>query len=248
MKRDTKRIRKTIAKLEKDLLKDTSPGNFMHLSEEYRKLDESTSAITTLRRGLTVHPESASLKLALAKLLLDSRNLVEVRTLAESVLQKNPDNLVARKLLNEIPMGDADDAPVLEALEQGISTLESIAAPTENAQTHLPDEALAENSDLLEKAVELLRGQKFEEAVGLFKDYLEQNPDNEIAKNGFTMAYAAWIEQEGISEESQDDLEISSSAQHKNEIDKLRFTQDYLQLWLDAIREVRKNRSAGVDV
>jgi len=248
VKRDTKRIRKTIAKLEKDLLKDTNPGNFMHLSEEYRKLDEPTNAIATLRRGLTVHPESASLKLALAKLLFASQSLFEARALAESVLQKNPDNLVARKLLNELPTIDADDTPVLEAFEQGNTTLESIPLPNEMPQTQLPEDALTENSDLLEKAVELLRSQKFEEAVGLFKDFLEQNPDNEIAKNGFTMAYAAWIEQQGISEESQDDLDTSPSAQGKSEIEKLRFTQGYLQMWLDAIREVRKNRSVGADV
>lgn len=224
MKQDTKRIRKSILKLEKELQKDVVPSTILHLAEEYRKLDENDKASDILKRGLQHHNENSSIKLALAKILLLSERFEDVRELVQSVLVKNPDNLVARKILGELPEIESDTSSM------ETSTTESI----ESERPIYPD--------LVEKAIEYFHKRQFEQSLSLFKEYLESDPDNEIAKNGFTLAYTAWIE----SCESSEDLEQMADINNE-EYDRLVSTQHHLQLWLNAIREVRHSRAMSQD-
>ena len=87
--------------LRKRLEKDPSSRLFAQLAEELRKDGQLQDAIDVCRAGLQKHPNYPSARITLGRALLDSGDPAAARVELESVLQGAPDNILARKLLDE---------------------------------------------------------------------------------------------------------------------------------------------------
>jgi uncharacterized protein DUF4388/uncharacterized protein DUF4339/tetratricopeptide repeat protein len=90
-----------VEELRRRLEKDPSSRVFAQLSEELRKEGELEEAIRVSREGLQKHPFYPSARMTLGRALLDSGDLDTAKTEFEAVLQGAPDNLLARRFLEE---------------------------------------------------------------------------------------------------------------------------------------------------
>src|SRR6185503_10536805 len=81
--------------------KDPSSRLFAQLAEELRKEGELADAIEVCRAGLQKHPNYPSARITLGRALLDSGDPAAARGELETVVQGAPDNILARKLLDE---------------------------------------------------------------------------------------------------------------------------------------------------
>jgi len=102
-----------VEELRKRLEKDPGSRLFAQLAEELRKDGQLEEAIGVCRTGLQKHPSYPSARITLARALIDSGDLEAARTELEAVLQGAPDNILARKLLDECreALGDAPGGP-----------------------------------------------------------------------------------------------------------------------------------------
>jgi hypothetical protein len=87
--------------LRKRLEKEPGSRLFAQLAEELRKDGELEEAINVCRTGLQKHPSYPSARITLARALIDSGDVAAARAELEGVLQAAPDNILARKLLEE---------------------------------------------------------------------------------------------------------------------------------------------------
>jgi len=83
------------------LEKDPASRLFAQLAEELRKEGELEEAVRISREGLQKHPFYPSARMTLGRALLDSGDLDAAKAEFESVLQGAPDNLLARRFLEE---------------------------------------------------------------------------------------------------------------------------------------------------
>jgi uncharacterized protein DUF4388/uncharacterized protein DUF4339/tetratricopeptide repeat protein len=99
-----------IEELRKRLEKEPGSRLFAQLAEELRKDGQLEEAIGVCRTGLQKHPNYPSARITLARALIDSGDVAAARSELEGVLQAAPDNILARKLLEEClaAMGEAD--------------------------------------------------------------------------------------------------------------------------------------------
>jgi hypothetical protein len=87
--------------LRKRLEKDPGSRLFAQLAEELRKEGQLEEAITVCRIGLQKHPNYPSARITLGRALMDSGDPAAARAELETVVQGAPDNILARKLLDE---------------------------------------------------------------------------------------------------------------------------------------------------
>jgi hypothetical protein len=90
-----------IEDLRRRLEKDPASRLFAQLAEELRKEGELEEAIRISRQGLQKHPFYPSARMTLGRALVDSGDLEAAKTEFETVLQGAPDNLLARRFLEE---------------------------------------------------------------------------------------------------------------------------------------------------
>ncbi|HEY2943404.1 MAG TPA: DUF4388 domain-containing protein [Vicinamibacteria bacterium] len=90
-----------IEELRRRLEKDPVSRLFAQLAEELRKEGELEEAIRISREGLQKHPFYPSARMTLGRALLDSGDLDAAKVEFEAVLQGAPDNLLARRFLEE---------------------------------------------------------------------------------------------------------------------------------------------------
>ena len=90
-----------IEELRRRLEKDPASRLFAQLAEELRKEGDLEEAIRISREGLQKHPFYPSARMTLGRSLLDSGDLDAAKVEFEAVLQGAPDNLLARKYLEE---------------------------------------------------------------------------------------------------------------------------------------------------
>src|SRR5712692_6784274 len=90
-----------IEELRRRLEKDRASRVFAQLAEELRKEGELEEAIRISREGLQKHPFYPSARMTLGRALVDSGDLEAAKTEFETVLQGAPDNLLARRFLEE---------------------------------------------------------------------------------------------------------------------------------------------------
>ena len=100
-----------IEDLRRRLEKDPASRVFAQLAEELRKEGELEEAIRVSRAGLEKHPFYPSARMTLGRALLDSGDLNAARAEFESVLQGAPDNLLARRYLEECQAQRTDAVP-----------------------------------------------------------------------------------------------------------------------------------------
>jgi hypothetical protein len=90
-----------VEELRKRLEKDPGSRLFAQLAEELRKDGQLEDAIDVCHAGLAKHPNYPSARITLGRALLDSGDPAAARVELESVVQGAPDNILARKLLDE---------------------------------------------------------------------------------------------------------------------------------------------------
>lgn len=82
--------------------KDPKSRVFAPLAEAYRKIGEVDRAIEVCLRGLEVHPNYVSGRVALGRAYFDKGDLGSAKAQLEMVYEADPENLVAAKTLGEI--------------------------------------------------------------------------------------------------------------------------------------------------
>jgi tetratricopeptide (TPR) repeat protein len=90
-----------IEELRRRIEKDPNSRVFAQLAEELRKEGDLEEAVRISRDGLQKHPFYPSARMTLGRALLDSGDLEAAKTEFETVLQAAPDNLLARRFLEE---------------------------------------------------------------------------------------------------------------------------------------------------
>lgn len=141
-----------IEELRRRLEKDPASRIFAQLAEELRKEGEFEEAVRISREGLQKHPFYPSARMTLGRALLDSGDLEAAKTEFEAVLQGAPDNLLARRFLEECQAQRAQRAQP-EAADAGGEGVGQ-AAPSASSGSETPplavetaDPAPAESSD-----------------------------------------------------------------------------------------------------
>jgi hypothetical protein len=124
-----------IAELRKRLEKDPASRIFAQLAEELRKEGELEEAIRVSREGLQKHPFYPSARITLGRALLDSGDIVAATGEFEAVLQGAPDNLLARRFLEECQKRMAEPE---RAAEQDEEEQEPAPAPRPTPVVAIP--------------------------------------------------------------------------------------------------------------
>lgn len=75
---------------------------FAPLAESYRKIGQIDRAIEICQKGLQIHPNYVSGRVALGRAYFDKRDYAAAKTELEMVFEADPENLVAAKTLGEI--------------------------------------------------------------------------------------------------------------------------------------------------
>jgi hypothetical protein len=145
-----------IEELRRRLEKDPVSRLFAQLAEELRKEGELEEAIRISREGLQKHPFYPSARMTLGRALLDSGDLEAARSEFETVLEGAPDNLLARRFLEECQArrvepeaapvaGEGDgESPEPVTSPRNLDPMEvSFEAPAEAAPAAIRDAAAA---------------------------------------------------------------------------------------------------------
>jgi len=119
-----------IEDLRRRLDKDPASRLFAQLAEELRKEGDLEEAIRVSREGLQKHPFYPSARMTLGRALLDSGDLDAAKVEFEAVLQGAPDNLLARRFLEECRTraGEPDTAAAAAAAGDGAEPASPAAA------------------------------------------------------------------------------------------------------------------------
>lgn len=175
--------------------KNPSSRAFLPLAEELRRLGRYEDAERTCRKGLERHPKYHSARVLLGRTLLEQDRQDEAAQEFRSVLEKEPQNLLAGRLLAGIyrSRGELDEALAtlrklqfhypddlevrtqvydLERYPDGVG--ESMGAGANPALTQ-SDDVLATNT----LAEIFLRQGMVDRALGVYESMLRADPDNE---------------------------------------------------------------------
>ena len=111
---------KRLDDLRRRVEKDPASIAFAPLAEELRKAGEHDEAVRVCRAGLEHHPTYLSAHVTLGRALTELHQYSDARKEFEYVLLAAPDNLLARKGMNDLDARSAAPPapdPVLEELE-----------------------------------------------------------------------------------------------------------------------------------
>lgn len=180
-------------------MKDPSSRTFLPLAEEYRRLGRLAEAEKTCREGLQRHPNYHSARVLLGRTLLEIDRLEEAAAEFRAVLEAEPQNLLAGRLLAGIYRSQGRWAEALDTfrrlqgfypdnaevraqvyqLERGPETpsgpVTGVAA--EGAESSGED-ALATNT----LAEIYLRQGLVDRAVAVYENMLRADPDNRAVR------------------------------------------------------------------
>ncbi|HPQ41846.1 MAG TPA: tetratricopeptide repeat protein, partial [bacterium] len=101
---DSRKIRKEILKLEKQMQRTPNQQVVLTLAEKYSEIGEPHQAVAVLIEGIQANPESATLKVICARFMLmyQTDEITKAENLVKEVLNSHPDNLMAQQLLEQI--------------------------------------------------------------------------------------------------------------------------------------------------
>lgn len=91
-----------IEKLERRWLENPKGRNFAPLADAYRKAGELDRAIDLCKSGLELHPDYVSAHIVYGRCLIDQKNDVGATEVFQKVLQLDPENILALRILSEI--------------------------------------------------------------------------------------------------------------------------------------------------
>ena len=169
------------------LAREPSSLVFAALAEAYRKRKRLNQAIETCRKGLRIHPQFVSGRVALARAYADSGKLEPARKELERVVLSAPDNLVAQRLLADIYRKTMD----LDRLEKTLHRILSLDTKDDKTKKELQGihlqkgifpETNGENSlkgDIITQTLaEIYAAQGyFEQAFEIYQKLSWKNPD-----------------------------------------------------------------------
>ena len=148
-----------IEELRRRLDKDPGSRLFAQLAEELRKEGDLEEAVRVSRDGLQKHPFYPSARMTLGRALLDSGDLHGAKTEFETVLQGAPDNLLARRFLEECEQrraepadapaggdGEGEPAAPAPAAPDSVPIEISFEAPAESNRVAVDEESPAQPS------------------------------------------------------------------------------------------------------
>lgn len=92
-----------IAELRRRVETDPASIAFAQLAEEYRREGDFEQAIQVCRTGLSQYPSYLSARVTLGRALAGLGRTTEARAELEQVLAIAPDNLAARRAIDELP-------------------------------------------------------------------------------------------------------------------------------------------------
>ena len=91
-----------IEDLRRRIQKDPASIAFAQLAEEYRRIGNHLEAIRVCQAGLDQHPAYLSARVTLGRSLLELGRVEEAEAEFQRVLESAPDNVVARRALDDI--------------------------------------------------------------------------------------------------------------------------------------------------
>ena len=103
--------RKRLEDLRRRVEKDPASIAFAPLAEELRKAGEHDEAVRVCRAGLEYHPAYLSAHVTLGRVLIELQQYPDAQKAFEYVLLAAPDNLLARKGMNELAARSVAPAP-----------------------------------------------------------------------------------------------------------------------------------------
>jgi tetratricopeptide (TPR) repeat protein len=92
-----------IEELRRRVESDPASIAFAQLAEEYRRGGDHEQAIEVCRTGLAQYPSYLSARVTLARALTGLGRIAEARAELERVLQVAPDNIAAKRALDDLP-------------------------------------------------------------------------------------------------------------------------------------------------
>lgn len=107
--------------LRRRVQQDPASIAFAQLAEEHRRSGDLDEAVRVCRAGLAHHPAYLSARVTLGRALMALGQHEAAQAEFEYVLRAAPDNLIARRSLEELVPSPAD--PVLEALEGWLAAI-----------------------------------------------------------------------------------------------------------------------------
>ena len=94
-----------IEELRRRVESDPASIAFAQLAEEYRRGGDHEQAIEVCRTGLAQYPSYLSARVTLARALTGLGRIAEARAELERVLQVAPDNIAAKRALDDLSQG-----------------------------------------------------------------------------------------------------------------------------------------------
>jgi tetratricopeptide (TPR) repeat protein len=108
---------KRLDDLRRRVEKDPASIAFAPLAEELRKAGEHDEAVRVCRAGLAYHPTYLSAHVTLGRALIELNQYPDARKEFEYVLLAAPDNLLARKGINDLAARSGAPAPPIPIAE-----------------------------------------------------------------------------------------------------------------------------------
>ena len=224
MANESKQLRRDILKLEKQMQRKPTAKVVLSLAEKYADLDEPHQAVAVLLEGIDTFPGNSTLMVICAKFMVkyQTDDIIKAEALVKQVLMDHPDNLMAQQVLEEIhaqvdTMHEVAYAPDTDV----VGLRESLSELLESQKTkQVPT---VETDDLPPFHEELTKGYRsfhegdIDSAFDIFQSILEEDPDNQDAREGFRLSYAARLkaeEDESKQEKLEQKLEVVRRSVH----------------------------------
>jgi tetratricopeptide (TPR) repeat protein len=178
--------------------RDSSSRTFLPLAEEFRRLGRLPEAEKVIREGLQRHPGYHSARVLLGRTLLDLDRVDEAAAEFRAVLEAEPQNLLAGRLLAGIYRSRGNWSEALETyrhlqnfypddaevrtqvyqLERGPEPAEEAPGSARHRAASPADDALATNT----LAEIYLRQGLVDRALAVYEAMLHSDPDNQAVR------------------------------------------------------------------
>jgi tetratricopeptide (TPR) repeat protein len=229
--KDKKRLGKEILKLEKAIQIEMSSKTLMQLAEAYKKAERLSDAVDLLKKGTELYPDNSTIKISYARYGLMTEvvpeNLNEMQMHLQQIVLDKPDNLAAQRLLHQInEMRDKSENPP----EVITSPPEVITSPSEEPEQEA-------EIDVIQIAHQMIQNGDPEKALAIFQTILEQNPDDEEAQTGFTIAYTALVQMQNIP-----DQEAPTGSPVNLQVKQHMYVVNILESWRVAAQRIKQSR------
>ncbi len=202
-----------IGELKKKLAENADSLVFAPLADAYRKQGHLEEALAVCRKGLEKHPNYASARVVLGRILQDQGKIEDAMAEFKKVLEGDPENIMAHTLIGGVLMQkkdyqaaieqyqrvltlNPDDESVQDLLKEAIEKTageNKAAAPakaSEKKPSHDRRPGAKESTASLTLAELYYKQGHFDKAVEVYQDLLGSDPQNQILRQKLNDAVA----------------------------------------------------------